>query len=368
MPKPYAFQFNKDLVSDIILDAYERIGLSAEGITPAHIESAKRSANLLLSDWSNRGFNLWSLATRCISLYKNQRTYPLFEGSQPVPVTALQNVCLRRSTRKVFPDKGKAISETDRGSEGEADMAFDGDPTTSCYQDVPGGFIGYDFGEKNDQEIAMVGIQSNNDNVYKIEIMEGKDPAQSTPDFVQTVETLGLKGYLEWFELPLSPPIRAIGIRDLGTAEGAPGLDIQELYFNGDVSDTSLACLSASKYAILPQKFQAGTPTAYWFNRQVNPEINIWPVPDRDGLCLWFSYLRQFKDIDMILQADTPYRFFEPLASGLAFSLSVKFAPDKSGMLKQLYEEAFERASQEDTERVPLRIFATEIGTTWGEK
>jgi hypothetical protein len=46
--------------------------------------------------------------------------------------------------------------------------------------------------------------------------------------------------------------------------------------------------------------------------------------------------------------ADVVFRFLPCLAAGLAYYLSLKKAPERTVMLKQIYEEEFTRAAQED--------------------
>ena len=46
-------------VTDYIEEAYERCGLELR--TGYHLETAKRSMNLLLADWANRGLNQWTI-------------------------------------------------------------------------------------------------------------------------------------------------------------------------------------------------------------------------------------------------------------------------------------------------------------------
>jgi hypothetical protein len=46
--------------------------------------------------------------------------------------------------------------------------------------------------------------------------------------------------------------------------------------------------------------------------------------------------------------ADVVFRFLPCLAAGLAYYLSLKKAPERTVILKQLYEEEFQRAAQED--------------------
>ena len=53
---------------------------------------------------------------------------------------------------------------------------------------------------------------------------------------------------------------------------------------------------------------------------------------------------------------DVPFRFYPCLAAGLAYYMSLKKAPEKSGMLKQLYEEEFDRAKAQDEDRSSFRV------------
>jgi uncharacterized protein YPO0396 len=51
-----------------------------------------------------------------------------------------------------------------------------------------------------------------------------------------------------------------------------------------------------------------------------------------------------------------PFRFYPCLAAGLAYYISLKKAPERSQMLKIIYDEEFERAAQEDRDRAPLQL------------
>ena len=53
---------------------------------------------------------------------------------------------------------------------------------------------------------------------------------------------------------------------------------------------------------------------------------------------------------------DLPFRFYPCLAAGLAYYMAIKKAPEKVGMLKQMYEEEFDRALSQDEERASFRI------------
>ena len=56
----YASTANFDLsIDDIAEEAYERCGLQIR--SGYDLQTARRSLNILLSEWANRGLNLWTI-------------------------------------------------------------------------------------------------------------------------------------------------------------------------------------------------------------------------------------------------------------------------------------------------------------------
>jgi len=53
---------------------------------------------------------------------------------------------------------------------------------------------------------------------------------------------------------------------------------------------------------------------------------------------------------------DMPFRFFPCFAAGLAYYIAIKKAPDRVVMLKQMYEDEFERALSQDEDSSSFRI------------
>jgi hypothetical protein len=53
---------------------------------------------------------------------------------------------------------------------------------------------------------------------------------------------------------------------------------------------------------------------------------------------------------------DLPFRFFPCFTAGLAYYISMKKAPEKTALLKQIYEEEFLRAESQDEDRASFRV------------
>ena len=62
-------------VAEYIEEAYERCGLQMR--TGYDIRTAKRSLNLMLSEWANRGLNQWTIEQRTQTVAANDTEYDL---------------------------------------------------------------------------------------------------------------------------------------------------------------------------------------------------------------------------------------------------------------------------------------------------
>jgi len=59
-------------VEQIITESYERCGLDAQTRTGDQAVSARRSLNLLFSEWANRGINYWAVQNNTLTLVNGQ--------------------------------------------------------------------------------------------------------------------------------------------------------------------------------------------------------------------------------------------------------------------------------------------------------
>lgn len=68
------YTFNPSL-GEITLYAYNLCGLRNTSLLQEHMEAARMSANMLCSNWSNRGVNLWAVDLVTVPLVAAQSTY-----------------------------------------------------------------------------------------------------------------------------------------------------------------------------------------------------------------------------------------------------------------------------------------------------
>lgn len=128
--------------------------------------------------------------------------------------------------------------------------------------------------------------------------------------------------------------------------------------------DLIITGISHSDYDALPYKAQIGDrPTQFFFDRVYPPVIYLWPVQNNANWELRLRVWKMTQDPGAFGNTmDAPQRWFDAMASDLAFRLSQKWAPQRMADLKTEARDAYAAAAAEDTENVPLRIVPNMMG------
>jgi len=134
-------------------------------------------------------------------------------------------------------------------------------------------------------------------------------------------------------------------------------VDVLEIVLRRGNTDYEVERISRGDYVTLPNKTTQGRPSQFWFNRQISPVINLWAVPENSTDQIIYYYVQRIEDADTLVNTtDMPFRFYPCMVAGLAYYLAMKRAPERLQLLKSVYEEEFQRAADEDEDRVPLKL------------
>jgi hypothetical protein len=114
--------------------------------------------------------------------------------------------------------------------------------------------------------------------------------------------------------------------------------------------DITIDRISQNEYLHLPDKLTTSRPAQYYVQRTVPTKLFVYPAPDNTQPYIFRYYaIRRIQDAGAYTNtADISFRFLPALAAGLAYHMSLKKAPERTMMLKQIYDEEFQRAAQED--------------------
>ena len=141
------------------------------------------------------------------------------------------------------------------------------------------------------------------------------------------------------------------------TGLGADVIDILSLVVRRSGTDYALSRISRDEYLSIPTKTTTGRPTQFFVDRQINPNLKMWPLPDNNTDVVIYDALTRMDDADTYVNTvDMPFRFYPCLAAGLAYYIAMKKAPERLQILKPIYEEEMNRAMDEDRDRASFRV------------
>jgi|TARA_R110002012_G_scaffold236883_1_gene410629 hypothetical protein len=255
--------------------------------------TSRRSLNLLFAEWANRGLNLWTV---------EQITQPLAQLSSTSSIAVYPIGVI---TATVGVSTNLSVGETITGGTSSVTASIISKPSsTTLTLTVPSGAFTAGETITGSSSAASTTISS--------------DP--SLTDVQSTVSFL-------------------------------------EAVIRRSSSDISINRISRGDYLNTPDKTTQGRPTQFYVDRLITPTVTVWPSPENSTDELIYHRVRRIEDADNAINtADLPFRFLPCLVAGLAYYLAIKRAPQKVALLKELYEEEFQRAASEDAERSGLRL------------
>jgi len=251
-----SYVFDKNLgIDEIIEDAYERIGM--QGVSGYQLKTAKRSLNILFSEWGNRGLHFWEVKNQSVALVSGQAVYTFF-----------------------------------------------------------------------------------------------RSPADGTSDGISTTLSAGINATATTVPVASVTGMPTVGGNVLQFPNGMT--DIQEANYRVASTnvDTPMTKISRSQYQAFSNKTDLGLPTQYWIQRFIDKTtmtLYLTPGSSQAGNFINFYYTKRIDDVGAYTNAtDIPYRFVPCMIAGLAYYLSIKYAPQRVQSLKMLYEDELLRAEDED--------------------
>ena len=132
-------------------------------------------------------------------------------------------------------------------------------------------------------------------------------------------------------------------------------IDITDLAISDSSNnDFSATPISRSTYLNIAVKTTSGRPTQYYFERTINPRLYLYPQADTTYTLKYYALLRMKDAGEYTNNAEIPFRFLPCMTAGLAYYIAMKKAPERIQLLKQVYEDEFQRAAAQDGERSSL--------------
>lgn len=119
-------------------------------------------------------------------------------------------------------------------------------------------------------------------------------------------------------------------------------------YSQSPSTDITIDRISREEYLNIPDKTTQARPAQFYVQRTNTPKVFLYPAANMNYGFVYYR-IRRIQDAGVYTNtSDVNFRFLPCLTSGLAYQISLKYAPERTGVLKQIYEEDFARAAAED--------------------
>ncbi len=404
-------------IADLIVECFARLQLYAPALQTEHLVEARRSANLILTDWSaNRGVNLWAVEPIHIGLEAGRASYflpddtiqlldvylrvydmdlqtqePTAIGNALIPMTAggVPIISTFGDPAIIAPGSGTLSSLTGSQAIGLRWVAHglrQGDALFFPYIASVGGLAitglyVVDFVVDSDTILfnardpavetqslqgatPLLQSQNGNEQIIVVYPNHGKSVGDTFNVWSDTtVGGLTLSGEYEiaFVLTPYQFIVLADGSASSNDAAFIDNGHITVIRETGglDYMDRTMTGISRSEYAAMPQKYQTGTTNTFWFDRIIPATVSVWPVPTvTDNFGLIAYRMRQLQDMVPVSgqTPDMPNRFLPAFTAELTAALAEKFKPELFAAKAAIALATWPRAAQEDRELVPFFI------------
>ena len=298
--------FNLDL-AELVEESFERCGSQLR--TGYDLKTARRSLNLMLVEWANRGINLWTVEEASIILNP-------YQGIYAVPIDTVDILDLETRT-----------SNADTTNQSDINLSRISEPT---YATIPNKLT-------TGRPIQVYfNRQSGNSDTTEYLLQT----AISATDTTITLKTATNSSIVNL-------DLRSTGFIKIGS---------ETIAYTNIVGNQLQNCWRGQNNTTAATHAVNDAITAQYL-----PCVNLYPTPDAGSTyTLVYWRMRRLQDAGGGVNVqDVPFRFINCMVAGLSYMLSVKIQgtdPQRIIFLKADYEEQFGLASTEDRETAPLRF------------
>jgi hypothetical protein len=318
-------------VDQLISFAYKEAGKLSEELTPEYINAARQALWYILINLSNRGVNLWLLEYMVFGSLAQTREYTMPVGTVDVR-EANYRLMTRPSTTtdNVFGAFNTTSTEIDYPIlAGASAQAYFEDG----YRFLSAGFLSKDDG-------ITLNVEYSFDDITWVPI---------------TTVTNGVINGWGYSQIDGSPLAKYWRFRNTS----ASTVTVKALSLASVQQDVPIARLNRNDYYSLPNKdFLGQRSLQFWFDRQVTPVANMWPVPQDAFQAFQFVIEMQPQDVGRLTnEIAVPDRWVPAIQGQLSHRLSKLLPgidPARIQMLKQDAAEATLTAEEEDRDKSPI--------------
>jgi len=327
-------------VGQLIEFAFREAGKASEEQTAQYVVAGKQALFYILQNLSNRGVNLWMLENKLMGTVNAQTVITLPEGTVDVREANWRYV--------VTPEIAEFLPVANPDSPNAFDNNLDV-YATSTSQD---NWFGAEY--QNSQRIFQVGFNSYGASTYNFVYETSDDGINWTVRNTLPEITLADR---EWYYFPVDPTPDHLYYRLRETV--ASTFSVREIVFCYTQQDIPLARLNRDDYWNLPNKqFQSQRSLQYWLDRQITPQMYLWPIPNNDFQLFQLVIEKQLQDVgNLSNELYVPNRWIAAIQKMLSHQLALQIPGVDLNRIQYLEQQAnlwLAQAESEERDKSPI--------------
>ena len=345
----YSGTYNKTkiTVDQLISYAFRDAGRTAEEITPEYSDAGKQALFYILQNSANRGINIWLQQNVVMGAQTDQQWLTM-------PANCV-DVLEANWVYAVTPSITAALPLDNADSPALFNQSVNSDLNLHATSTLAENWFGASYSPGT--RIFYVGFNAYSPaglTDYNLDLEVSNDgttwdvwesfPTQTLADRQWAYFTINATQNFYYFRLKN---------RDTTT------FSLRAIQFAQSQQVIPMARLNRSDYWSLPNKqFQSQRSLQYWFNRQIDPQLYLWPVPNNNFQVFQFILDIQPQDVGSLTnELYVPDRVIPYVQAALSHKISMQL-PDidvtRVGYLEKLALQARTEFEEEDRDKSPI--------------
>lgn len=310
-------------VTTLVEHSFRRCGKLPSTVSSEQQLGARESLGFLLTDLVNEGISLWCIQTACIPFQAGVTTYAMPPGTCDL---------LSANYRSYATLTGSTISGA--------------------------GYSGLFFTSQTSPTNVQIQFTAAGTPALVVEYSQDNVTWYQTAAFALQQTTLAAGTPIAQ-DIANSVPAYYWRVRDTSGTMLAGAT----LIWSNVPSEILMAPLNRDDYWVLPNKsFTALNPLQYWYDKQITPQVWVWPVPNSGSVQMVVHYQRQIEDVGEFTDIlEVPQRWLEYVIFSLSCKVALEIPPAElpPGRLEYLEAkrmESLDRAANGESDGSPIKL------------
>ena len=335
-------------VDELISYAYRDAGKTSEEMTPEYVQAGKQALFYILQNSANRGINIWLQEIIVLGAQTNQQVLPMPKNCVDV-LEANWIYIVNPTFTSALP-----VSNPD------VYLLFDQSANADLNEHVTTTLVDNYFGAAYSQATRLYYVGFNayapgGSATYNLDFQVSDDGITWTTWESFPEVTLADR---QWQYYGINTT-QAFNFYRLNNRTAGATMSFRSLQFAQSQQVIPMARLNRTDYFSLPNKqFPSQRTLQYWFNRQIDPEMYLWPVPNNNFQAFSLIIECQPQDVGSLTnELYMPDRALNYFQAALSHRLAMQLPSTDMARVQYLEKLALDARQQfedEDRDKSPI--------------